>query len=83
MSSRFTPDARATVLAALRHNATLGEAAWDAGVAEDTLKGWLKRGRAETDTEYSAFAGPGQRGARSGGRGSKEEPSVRPVFQAR
>ena len=54
--SRFTPETRAALLASLRDGSTLTEACHDAFIAENTVKTWLKRGRREDDTEFSAFA---------------------------
>ena len=44
------------VLTAIRDGATIGEAATGAGVAEPTVKGWLKRGRQDPKSKYGRFA---------------------------
>lgn len=49
-------DHNEAVLAAIRDGATIGEAATGAGVAEPTVKGWLKRGRQDPKSKYGKFA---------------------------
>jgi transposase-like protein len=56
MSSKFTPQLRALLLAGLRTGLTLSEACDDVAVAPNTVKSWLQRGRRETGTEHAAFA---------------------------
>lgn len=55
-ASLFTPDARAAVLEALSAGCSLRDAAHQAGVNDQTLKGWLAKGRQEREGDYHAFA---------------------------
>lgn len=55
MTTRFTPETRATVLQALDAGLTLRESARRAGLPEQTLKNWLTKGRQEADTEHADF----------------------------
>ena len=55
-ATKFTPQARALLLAGIRTGLTLNEACEDVAIAPDTVKSWLQRGRRETGTDYAAFA---------------------------
>lgn len=56
MVTRFTAEARGGVLQGLYGGLTLVEACGRAGVPVKTVKGWLTRGRAESETAYATFA---------------------------
>ena len=53
--TRFTREARLELLEAIRGGLTLVDACETTGLAVDTVKGWLKRGRRESETEYAVF----------------------------
>lgn len=54
--TKFTPEARALVLGAMRAGLSLTDACTQADLSENTVKGWLKRGRSGSDSDYAAFA---------------------------
>src|SRR4051812_29121187 len=54
--TRFTAEVRDELLEELRGGQALTDACELHGLSVDTVKGWLKRGRGEDDTDYSAFA---------------------------
>ncbi len=56
MRSTFTPRARGSVLQGLYAGLTLVESIERAGLAEQTVKGWLTRGRQDPDSEHGRFA---------------------------
>lgn len=53
--SAFEPYVRGQLVGAVRAGATLSDACRHAEVPENTVRGWLKRGRKELNTEYAAF----------------------------
>ena len=56
-ASRFdSPEVRYGVIARTACGVGLEDCAREADVAYDTLRSWLKRGRAEHGTEHAAFA---------------------------
>jgi transposase-like protein len=55
MASKFTPERRAIILEALRHNPSTPSAASKAGITPVTLNRWLQQGE-EGDREFAEFA---------------------------
>lgn len=55
MASKFTPEARAKALECFRAGLSIPEVAKSIGVSEPTLKGWITRGRKETEGPYREF----------------------------
>lgn len=55
--SLFTPENRAAVIARLEVGLSIPEAAEGSGLKKPTVQGWIARGKRETDTDYSEFAG--------------------------
>ena len=53
--SRFS-EVRAPLISAVKSGTTIGDAARAAGVAEATVRGWLKDGRRDPESKYAAFA---------------------------
>lgn len=57
MTTRFGPAICGSIVQSLRGGLTIGESAERAGVAAQTVRHWLSRGRAEDgDTPHAAFA---------------------------
>jgi len=56
MMSRFSAEVREAIVGHVRAGVSLADAAAAADVAAQTLKNWLSRGRAETDTDHARFA---------------------------
>lgn len=54
--SRFTPEARGHLVSAVRAGLSLPDACREIELAPDTAKGWMARGRRESQTDYSDFA---------------------------
>jgi transposase-like protein len=55
MSTKFTPEVRATILKALKENPSLPSAATKAGIHTNTLRAWLEKGE-QGNEEYAGFA---------------------------
>lgn len=55
MASKFTPEARAKALECFRMGLSVVETAKAIDVSEQTLKGWITRGRKEEAGEYREF----------------------------
>jgi len=55
MASKFTPEVRAIILAALRENPSVPSAASEAGIAAVTLNRWLMEGE-KGNPEFAEFA---------------------------
>lgn len=60
MTSKFSPEARGSVLQGLYGGLTLSESIERAGLAEQTVKNWLNRGRKDlsrsVESEHATFA---------------------------
>lgn len=54
--SKFTPTKQVAIAAAVREGVSIPDAARGNDVAPDTVKGWLKKGRANPDGTYGEFA---------------------------
>lgn len=55
MASKFTPEARAKALECFRAGLSIPEIAKSIDVSEQTIKGWLTRGRKEPNGPYREF----------------------------
>ncbi len=55
-ATKFTPEVRAMVVEHVAAGASVADAARRAGVREETLKGWLARGRREDLGPFATFA---------------------------
>lgn len=53
---KWSPAARAELIGLTRAGLTLVDACARAGLSENTVKSWLKRGRKEVGTDYADFA---------------------------
>ncbi|HEV2752938.1 MAG TPA: hypothetical protein VGV36_03770 [Solirubrobacteraceae bacterium] len=56
MRPLFSPEATGAVIRGVRAGLTITEAAERAELSPQLVRNWLSRGRAEVDTDYSAFA---------------------------
>lgn len=56
MTTRFGPTMCGSIIRSVRSGLTIAESAERAGVAAQTVRHWLSRGRGEIGTEHAAFA---------------------------
>jgi len=55
-ASKFSPEIRGALIERFASGCSLPDAATAVEINEQTLKGWLKRGRQEDDGDYAEFA---------------------------
>lgn len=55
-ASKFTPEVRGGIIERVAAGISLADASREVNVRLGTVKGWLKRGRSEAETDYAEFA---------------------------
>lgn len=75
-ATKFTPEMRSALLDRIERGASIPDAAAAEALHESTLKGWLARGREESEGDYAEFA-EGIEAARSAYREQLERPMDR------
>lgn len=56
MRSLFTPEVAKTIVEGIERGLSIPEVCTWSGLSENTVHGWLRRGRKEADTPYARFA---------------------------